>query len=390
MISFLDIARTIFHFFADTSWAWLPFVLAAVFFETWMYYIQRVYWQGIKWVVLEIKPPRDIQQSPKIMEQVFAGFWGIFGTISTKYEKYLKGVLQDYLCFEIVGVDGSIHFFVRAPEKYRNMIESQIYGQYPQTEIREVEDYVGNVPADIPNKNWTLWGCRMTLAKEDSYPIRTYAEQVEVISGPKIPLFIDPLAGLMEVFSKLRSGEQIWIQILIRPVADNWVEKSKVLVKKLMAEAAPAAGEEGGTSMPILSPGLRETLTLIENKASKKAFESKIQFAYLARKELYSPPNIGASMGLFNQFASLNGNVLRPETQTITKAFYFLAKQRKIYKQRKIIRMLKQRSYWEKGYILNIEELASLYHFPTTGVKAPMTPWLEIKKAEPPLGLPTE
>ena len=120
---------------------------------------------GIQWIVLEIKPPREIERSPKIMEQVFAGFWGIFGTVATKYEKYIKGKLQDYLSAEIVGIDGEIHFFLRIPAKYRNLVEAQIYAQYPQAEIKEVDDYIKNIPADIPNKNWDLWGSRLKLAQ---------------------------------------------------------------------------------------------------------------------------------------------------------------------------------------------------------------------------------
>jgi len=378
------------RFLLDLWWLWLPVVLAIAFFDSWIYYIRRVYWQGIKWVILEVKPPRDTEQTPKIMEQVFAGFWGIFGTISTKLDKYTKGVLQDYFGFEMVGINGEIHFFFRVPVKYRNLVEAQIYGQYPQAEIKEVEDYVNGVPGDIPNKNWNLWGTKLKLAKGNAYPIRTYMQQVEIISRPAIPLFIDPLSGLMEVMTKLQEGEQIWIQVLFRPVADAWVEQSKAVVKEIMEKARiVTGGEEASVSMPVLSPGDRELLTIIEEKASKKAYECKVQFAYIARSEVYSGANIGATMGLFNQFAALNANVLRPDANSMTKAYYLFAAQRKIYKQRRMMRWLRTRSFWEKGYILNIEELASLCHFPTSGVKAPMTPWLESKKGEPPMGLPT-
>ena len=389
-MDFFETFKLVYKFILDLWWLWLPIVLGIVFFESWMYYIQRVYWQGINRIILEIKPPRDIDQSPKIMEHVFAGFWGIFGTVANKYQKYFQGVIQDYFSFEIVGNNGEIHFFLRIPAKYRNLAEAQIYGHYPQAEIREVEDYTSKVPSDIPNKNWDLWGTKMKLAKDDAYPIRTYLQHIDIVSPAIAPQFIDPLAGLMEVMSKLQPGEQIWIQILFRPIGDDWVEKSKKVVAELMAKARPAAVPEATSiSLSMLSPGEREIISFVELKASKKAYQSKIQFAYLGRREIYSSANIGATMGLFNQFAALNANNLRPEPLSMTKANYFFAKQRKIYKQRKLLRLMKARSFWEKGYILNIEELASIFHFPTTGVKAPMTPWLETKKSEPPLGLPT-
>lgn len=368
----------------------MPIVLSYAFFQSWMYYIQRVYWSGIDWVVLEIKPPRDIERTPKIMEHVFAAFWGIFGAVTTKYDKYIKGVIENYLTFEIVGLDGQIHFFARVPKKFRNMVEAQIWSQYPQAEIREVEDYVNTAPADVPNKNWNLWACRMKLdPNSDVYPIRTYVQHVDIVPRPKISPFIDPLASLMEVMSRLQPGEQIWLQLYVRPVGDDWVKKAKAEVDKLMKEATLQPSAEGATSMPVLSPGQREIISGIEMKAAKKAYESKILFAYIGRTEIFSMANVGATMGVFNQLASLTSNSLKPDGALMTKANYLLAKQRKIYKQRKIMRIMRQRPFWERGYILNIEELATLFHFPTTSVKAPMTPWLETRSAEPPLGLPT-
>ena len=391
MIVFV-VLKTLFSFVFDIGWIWLPIVLAVAFFETWMYYIRRVYWQVIDWKLLEIRPPRDVERTPKIMEQVIAGFWGIIGTVATKYHKYFKGVMQDYLSLEIVGIDGQIHFFIRGAAKFRNLIESQVYSQYPQAEIKEADDYVHNIPSDIPNKNWDIWGARLKMSKSDVYPIRTYMQHIDIVSRPTSPPFIDPLAGLMEVMSKLKQGEQIWIQIIIRPVADDWVKKSEKEVVSLMAKAKPSAvPTEAGAVVPLqmLSPGQRETISGIEMKAAKKGYEAKVQFGYMGRREHFAMPNVGAIMGLFNQFASLNANGLRPDAVTTTKANYLFARQRKIFKQRRLIRLLKTRSFWEKGYILNIEELASLFHFPTTSVKAPMTPWLETKKAEPPMGLPT-
>ena len=37
---------------------------------------------------------------------------------------------------------------------------------------------------------------------------------------------------------------------------------------------------------------------------------------------------------------------------------------------------------------MNIEELATLYHFPTPSVKAPLLKRTEAKRAEPPFGIP--
>ncbi len=403
----------------------MPFVLPVVFFYSWMYYIQRLYWRSLDWVVLEIKPPREIERTPKTMEQVFAGLWGSFGTISTKYEKYIKGKIQDYFSFEIVGMNGEIHFYARTLRKYRDLTEAQIYSQYPQAEIKEVEDYTKSIPYDIPNKNWNLWGTRLKLDRDEIYPIRTYPFLIDV-TQTKQPNFLDPLAGLMENLGKLKQGEQIWIQLLFRPVGDDWREKAnkftEKFTEKLMGkekkpsggvliseiegwtEAIGAVAQEFITNQPsefekkeekrdtrmVLLPAERSILEGIAEKASKKGYEAKLQWVYIGRQEVFSMANVSAVMGLFNQFANLSMNLLKPDKTSITKANYAFAKMRKFYRQRKLMRLMRQRSFWERGYVLNIEELATVYHFPTMAVQAPMTPYIEVKKAGPPIGLPVE
>ena len=39
-------------------------------------------------------------------------------------------------------------------------------------------------------------------------------------------------------------------------------------------------------------------------------------------------------------------------------------------------------------YVLNTEELATIYHLPDMGVRAPLLPRVEAKRGEPPVGLP--
>lgn len=411
-------------FLLDFSWVWLPFFLIFAFFESWMYYIQRQYWWKLEWLMLEVKSPRDIEMTPKNMEQIFAGLWGSWGTVSTKADKYLRGIMQDYFSFEIVGINGEVHFYLRTVKKYRDFVEAQIYSQYPQAEIKEVEDYVHKLPADVPNKDWNLWGCCLKLAKDSVYPIRSYEHLIDLTKSDQP--FLDPLAGLMEAMGKLRPGEQLWIQVVFRPVPDDWQKKSRVEVDRLMGKKASAKDEgilafdirtwwqtallvveeiftgsftapesqkkeEGPPSlMMFLSPGEKEVISGIEEKAAKKGYEVKIQWAYIGRRDLFTMANVSATMGIFNQFANLNMNSLKPLSKTMTKAAYLLAKYRKAFKQRILMRLLRQRSFWEKGFIFNIEELATLYHFPTIGVKAPITPYVGVTKGSAPVDLPIE
>ena len=403
-------------------WLWLPLFLFIVFFQTWMYYIQRQWRASVPFVLLEIKPPKEIEQSPKIAEAIFAAIWAISGTVSTKLDKYLKGMTQHFMTFELVGISGEIKFLVRTPAIFRNLIEAKIYAEYPKAEISEAEDYIDNVPTGVLDRDWDLWGTVLQLVRENPYPIRTYNEFVDIL--PKQP-FIDPISNLMEVLAKLRPGEQVWIQIFARPAEDSWVADGKKIVAKLMGK--PAAKKQGiineivsgwgaafravldelvsgkpalptalnkdqkpelPSMMMHLSPGEKEVIDAIERKIAKKAFECKINVLYFGRKDVFFKPTVSSIMGFFNQFATLNLNGFKPNPRFTTKAFYAMAGKRLAFKKRVILRHCRQRTFWEKGFILNIEELASIWHFPSISVEAPMVPQVEAKKGAPPAGLP--
>lgn len=406
--------------FFDTMWLWMPFVLSVAFFASWMYYIRRLYWRNLEWIILEVKPPKEIDKTPKNMEQIFAGLWGSFGTVGTKYQKYIQGFLQDYFSFEIVGIGGEIHFYLRTLKKYRNLVEAQVYSQYPHAEIKEVEDYITKIPYDVPSAKWDLWGCQFKLAAGNFLPIRTYPDLLD--ENKTDEPFLDPLASLMEIMGKLNPGEQIWIQLLFRPTVDTWrtdaINRTNVLAGKkpptpkenfiqfetrtwgqailgvlseLITGKAPMELKKENTlpsGVQFLTSGEKDIIKGIEEKAAKKGYESKLQWAYIGRKDAWSMVNVPAVMGIFNQFANLNLNSLIPDGKTITKANYGFAQMRKAFKQRILLKKLRGRTFWENGFILNIEELATVYHFPTIGIKAPMTPFIEVKKGSPPTDLP--
>ena len=75
----------------------------------------------------------------------------------------------------------------------------------------------------------------------------------------------------------------------------------------------------------------------------------------------------------------------------MTKADYILTKKRITWRQKKLLRAYKLRSPfrgWGWGRIMNIEELATIWHFPVMTVKAPLVRKTDVKKAEPPFSLP--
>ena len=91
-------------------------------------------------------------------------------------EKYYKGHYQRWFSFEIVSIDGYIQFIIRTEKKFRDLVESAIYAQYPEAEITEVDDYTKGFPDTFPNDTHDLWGTEWTLVEDNEYPIRTYQD----------------------------------------------------------------------------------------------------------------------------------------------------------------------------------------------------------------------
>ncbi|PIP17188.1 MAG: hypothetical protein COX44_01240 [Candidatus Portnoybacteria bacterium CG23_combo_of_CG06-09_8_20_14_all_37_13] len=412
---------TILAIIKEYIWLPLPFVLFWGFWESWIYYINNKYSAGLNWVILEINIPEQIEVTPKAMEQVMAGLHGIYKS-QNLIEKYIQGIVPRFLSLEIVGINGEIHFLIRTEAQFRNLVEGQVYAQYPDAEIHETEDYSKLLPKIIPSKDWNLWGTEMILTKENYYPIRTYPSFKEEETEEGI---IDPLASLTEIMSRLRQGEELWLQILISPITEQWhqdalnlvnkligkpVEKKKsffevsVLVQEAVAwfEAvlsalfeftfAGAAKEDKKPDWPSmmqhLSPGEKARVEAIENKCAKIGFNSKIRFIYLARRDVFAMGNVAAFMGSFKQFNIQDLNSFRPDPKTKSSIDYLFKNRRSTHRRRKILTKYRWRSMSGYKMILNIEELASIYHFPGIYVKAPRMPRVEAKKSGPPIGLP--
>src|SRR3989344_9139572 len=194
---------TILKVFLDLWWLWLPVFLAVLFIELWTKYLQIKAIKKIKWLLLEVKIPRDIEKTPMAMEQVFSGLHGTLTGVKF-LDKYWKGKVQEWFSFEIAGIDGGVYFFIRTPEQFRNLVEAQIHAQYPDAEISEVLDYAGPIAKKVPSKTYDIGGAELILEKDDFFPIRTYPFFEEKEEERRV----DPMASFLEILSKLKAGEK--------------------------------------------------------------------------------------------------------------------------------------------------------------------------------------
>lgn len=331
-------------------------------------------------VLLMLEIPRTNDKQELAAEQLFASLHGI---LRDKRELKNSGGVQEHLSFEIVSTAGQIRFYVWVPKVLQSFVEGQIYSQYPTVQIYKMnEDYV-----DSRTKYPVSYSTELALTDTEVLPIKTF-DSFEV----------DPLAGITGTLAKLNPDhtEEMWVQILARPIPDDWhknttdkwVRKVKAgkkpflagtgidwtwLVEVLGALFRPPAGGTTSEEKIELSERDKTRIAKAEEKATKLGYEVKIRLAYLGQNQTDAKLNMQALVGTFKQYNSTNLNGFKQVGGS------FNASDLDAYKMRQ---------FSNRGFILNISELASVYHLPHTSVETPNIVWASSKTAEPPAKLP--
>lgn len=318
-------------------------------------------------VVLLLQVPRTNEKKELAAEQMFASLHGLLTTPSTKL---FSAPRRECLSFEIAVINKRIGFYVWVPMYLKDFVEEQIYAQYPTVQISEVPDYTLN---NEPNYTTTLI-TEMRMTTNDALPIKTF-QSFEV----------DPLAAITATLAKFETDEEGWIQLLVRPAPPNWHRKSERYI----------AGMKGGGGNKGVTRGLAEALwkppeykteavkladydqtkvSAAEEKSQKLAYETSLKIVY--RGHVPRPQaqlrlqSIVASYKQFNT-TYLNGY----EAKRMVDDPYLVA-------------LYRTRDFDRKGSLLNIEEVATMYHLPHTNVETPYILWAMSQTAEPPANLP--
>ncbi|MFA5052578.1 MAG: hypothetical protein WC565_00745 [Parcubacteria group bacterium] len=391
----------------------------------WLDESQDKFASGIEYILLEIKFPKDNETFPKAMEQIFASFYQIYSFGIKPEKKWLEGQFEETISAEMISSREGIRFFLRTNKKNRALVESAIFAEYPGAEIFEADkDYIKEFPPDLPNEEYDIMGADMILGKDSAYPMKTYPyffgerkyEEQEV----------DPIAILAEVMSSLKSDERMWIQTLVRPAGDKLKEAAKKVIAEKSGKKEEKKGVVGGllefTREAVLAPVKlpewsdkpeekpksvsaqdAEIIRAVDAKASKLAFETITRIIYIDKKDSFSGSNFKAAMSAFQQFNTQNLNGMRPAalTMTIPPRFFvprkkeiILRKKKEIYKsyiERSLSLLTNVQSMFKKALepsLMNVEELATIFHPPIGRVAAPGLGQLESKKGAPPANLP--
>jgi hypothetical protein len=357
---------------------WMP-IVAVLGYMTWRNYRKVDIVREIESVLLVLEIPKANDKSELAAEQMFASLHGI---LRDAKELKANGGYQEHLSFEIASVGGRIQFYVWLPKALQSFVEGQIYAQYPQVQIHAAEeDYVTH-----ERQHSVVYTSEIVPTDKEFLPIKTF-QSFEV----------DPLAGITGTLAKLENtDEEIWIQMLVRPVPDNWHKAADAWIKSVKSGtvslfgggggglkwvsglfealwAPPEQGKGGAGVAKELSERDKTRISEAEKKATKLGYQVKMRIAYLGGNSTDAKLRMQGIVGTFKQFNSTNLNGFKMAHDSFAKED--LAK-------------YKSRLFADRGYLMNIEEVASVYHLPHTNVETPNIVWASTKTAEPPAKLP--
>ena len=385
----------------------IAFVLGYILFNSWVIYARKKFQASQEHSLLKIIPPRDIIRTPAAME-LFINALHQTGGEATPLDVYWYGKSRPTFSLEIVSTGGEVSFYIWCRKALKSYIENQIYAQYPGIEVVESDDYVEKV--DYFSGNYTMFGLEYGLAQPDAIPFKTYVDS-GLDKHNEEEEKVDPITSAIEFLGSMQPGENAWIQIIIKAhkkedkdktkwfgKTDYWIDEAKAQIQKIKDDSVYRDPKNpDGPGMVTLTESAKQKIEAIERNISKISFDVGIRGIYIAENEAFVGPNIPGLINAFKQYGSPGLNSFKPaavtsfdypwqdpfgkRVESLKQAIYL------DYKNRVYFNTLFGIKYRQK-FVLNAEELATIFHFPGSVASTPTLSRIQSRKSEPPSNLP--
>ncbi|MFA6991691.1 MAG: type IV secretion system DNA-binding domain-containing protein [Candidatus Gracilibacteria bacterium] len=405
---------TIFDFAKENPiWAalWVALFVFAYYAFLYTLRITYQYWQSTNLIHLKVILPREDSQKDK-EKQTEKDFREKIAVMAQFYRNLhetrelnmfnslkVKTLRHNIFSFELVGHHKMLEFYVTTPKYYKEILEKQITSYYPDADISPVEPY----DKEIIGKKTRMYYAY--TQKKFWFTIRTY----KVIEN-------DPLNDLTNIFSNMEDDELAAIQVVIRPRDDKWARQAAKFGDAFFKGKEKTYNR---IKIPILGPILNvfkgiflgyekmeiepknetsgyvrmlqakeEVAKRLGEKTGQSGFDTVIRLMATAKTEERAE-QIGNNMIIgLNLFKDNSSNWFQ------TRRLFFIDSINDMLMKFNFRHRLMDADlgfFGEKKSLLCEEELASLYHFPTSIYnKAPIIKWLDYKVLPAPIDTPIE
>jgi len=312
----------------------------------------------------------------------------------------------DLVSFELFYEKEKINFYIVTNKYYAGVVEKQITSFYPDAYVEPMKD----LPEPAPKKSKAK--CFYFYQKKPKWrPIKTY----KVLEN-------DPLNSMTNVLSKLKKDDRASLQIILRPrkgshLIGGWQKTgrkalNRELLKKkkhfgipgfgwlisflkvmIMGDDSALAdlgtnqpGATGGDPFTIRDQATDENLKHIGEKLAQPAFDTIVRIVGASDSEDAAEQITNGFATTFAMYKNEYLNWLQ------NRRIIFLDKLNDKWMLFNFRNRLPTQGFFplhEKESLFVPEELASIFHFPTSRYNyTPLIEWLKYKILAPPVNLP--
>jgi hypothetical protein len=270
----------------------------------------------------------------------------------------------------------AINFYVAVPRRSVDFAKRQIQGLFLKAQVVEAGDYTIFQPGGDALAGY------LKYSESYHYPVRTYRDSE-----------VDTFAPIASVFSSLNEvGDGMTLQIVARPAEEAYKKNIFSAIERLKEGEKLSAITKTSAIKDILGvfsgstkadehperPKIvdDEAVKVLQAKIGKPLFAVNVRVVAAAETRARSEELLLSLAGAFTQFAA-----------PLRNSF-------KVIRPRNIKKLIYQYVFRDfdpgQTMLMNAEELASIFHLPTTTTGVPHVTWLNTKEAAPPENLPSE
>ena len=297
-------------------------------------------------VLLEVKTSRTGEESPEAMVQFLSSL------VSLKKRVLNLVSFAVPITLEIGVIDQTIHFYISVPHTLTTFIESQLVSQYPKALFIKTR---GDPLSEILSSGNNLTFGQMRISSGYLYPLRTFRDFKDV----------DPMSSLVSVLSKAKKEDKIWLQVLLIPIGSGWQRTGERTINTKRKDSAGVVQQNPYAKV-------------ISEKIKLNGFKTAIRIAVSSEDRQRSNQLLYEIANSFSSFNNPSGNSFK-----LSRTYLWQKNRMK----RALI--LRNKRFVPANQILNVEEIASFFHFPTAKFSTLHNiSWHKTILSEPPESLP--
>ncbi len=305
---------------------------------------------------LQIRLPPDNEVEVEVAENMFMSLMG-FG--KGFWKSLFTG--QYRISFEIVSKTEGIAFYVAVPDEISSLVEKQINAAYPTAEIDIID------PEEIWDRGKFTTVTELKLKGPSYYPIKVHEDMKN-----------DSLSATTSAMSKMKENEVLAVQYIIQPAPDTWRLGGRGFISRVRERSAnPEKKSNIDTSF----------LEGIEKKISHPGFYTKVRIVSIAEDKFTADLNSKNVLASFEQFTDVSYN------KFVKRRFVpnFHLVQDFIYRRINVVDFtvpILGIQIYSNVSVLNVVEMATIFHFPNKDVGTPNIVWLTARRSQAPVVIP--